>query len=991
MSKQPTERWSRKAAMRLRGFRDRVSRWQARARRAATLTLVTAGIAATPSLSHAQFGQTAMAPAGGIVNRAVTGFQGLNQDGPGVLYYGINAADRGLGYLGSYMTLGGFVPMFEDDLGGFWSADLRGHLSVYGGFFSNVGAVRKQFIGGSLLGVGVYWDYDGDQNQYADTTIVSGGRDYIFPGGQVYNQVGVSGEWLTDYGNLRTNGYIPVGQTGQIVGPFLGNSILCVNGVNAALGGADLEVGAYIPALADWAGMISVGGYAYGNTRYQFAGGQGAVPWFGGVYTRLDVTMIENWDFSLQYNNDSYFDSTGFARLTYRMGGSRRRNVPDQMEQPMMRNEHIVRAHQAPEVALNPANGLPWNVYFVDNSTTAGGAGTANSPFTTLGEAETAATAAYDIVYVAVGNSATQPYVTPAAGYSFSAPNQWLVGQGSTGSLPTINCGDKLVFAGSSPNLYPVLTNPAGPAIAIDQPGSRVEHFRITGTPVAITDGGGLAAPGVASVSDIIVAATPGLLQRGIEISNSTGRFDFDRIQLTGLTNDGFVMNAPGGNATIANSTFTGVGNAALRATGANSTVAVSNTAFVETVGTAVLVDGASAGVTITDSRISDTVGDALVASGLNSMIRGSTVSITDTLGSAIIASGTGALVQGSGFTIRDTGSDAISISGDGAAVSLASSTINGVGGFGAFLEGDGARLYLTNRSTIRNTESDGLHILGNEAVVLVQDSSILNSGVNGLYVNGQFAPGDTGSTQVTVLRSTISGATGIGVFAEGVNAVDPNPSVGGVVQIFSSTITNTLSGGVLANASNVDIGRDPDTPGSPGTSIGNTGGFGVAMNGISRVRVTNSTISGVTDGINVTGTVAGPEFSNLIATSNTITATDVGIDITANHGPDDPPSYTNANIAQNRISSGGAADIVLTTTEPPGDANPILDQPIGIQTAGNAFQLGAFNIGATVAQVPANRPALVAYQVRLVPAPPGPAPVVALPPPTPSTPLPPP
>ena len=990
MSKKATPRRSKSRALRLRAIRERIANWRREARRAATLGLVTAGLALAPAAAWAQLGLTAMAPAGGVVNRAVAGFQELNQNGSGILYYGINAADRGLGYVGSYMTLGGFVPLVEDDLGGFWAADLRGHLSEYGGFFSNVGAVRKQFIGGTLLGVGVYWDYDGDLNQYADTTIVSGGRNYVFSGGQVYNQVGISGEWLTDYGNLRSNGYIPVGQTGEIVGPFLGNSILCANGINAALGGADLEVGAYIPGLADWAGMISVGGYAYGNTRYQFAGGQAAVPWFGGVYTRLDVTLIQNWDFSLQYNNDSYFDSTGFARLTYRMGGSRRRNVPDQVEQPMMRNEHIVRAHQAPEVALNPATGLPWNVYFVDNSAATGGNGTANSPFTTLDQAQNNATAAYDIVYVAVGNSATQPYATPAGGYAFAAPNQLLVGQGSGSLLPTINCGAKAFFAGSDPTLYPVLTNPAGPAITIDQPGSRVEHFRITGSPVAITDGGGLTAPGVASISDIVVVATPGLLQRGIEISNSTGRFDFDRIQLTGLNNDGFVMNAAGGNATITNSTFTRVEDAALRVTGANSNVAVSNTSFAETTGTAVLVNGSAASVRLDGSKISDTVGDGLVASGANSKIVGSDVSITDSLGSAIIASGNGALVQGTRFTIRETGSDAIRVSGDNANVSLASSVISNVGGFGGFVTGDNAGLYLTNQSRITNAESDGLHILGNEAVVLVQDSSILNSGVNGIYVNGRFAPGDTGSTQVTVLRSTISAANGAGVFADNVNAVDPlDPRVGGVIQIFSSTITNTASGGVLANASNVDIGRDPDTPGSRGTSITNTGGFGVAMNGISRVRVTNSTISGVTDGINVTGSVAGPQASNLIAIGNTINASDVGIDITANHGPDDPSSFTNANIAQNRITSGGAADIVLTTTEPPADDDPILVQPIGIQNAGNAFQLGAFNIGATVAQVPANRPALVAYQTRLVPGPP--APVVALPPPTPPVPAPPP
>ncbi|MFT7980856.1 hypothetical protein ACMYMQ_23435, partial [Salmonella enterica subsp. enterica serovar Enteritidis] len=79
------------------------------------------------------------------------------------------------------------------------------------------------------------------------------------------NQVGISGEWLTDYGNLLSNGYIPVGSTAYTLGapgnPFTGNYLLCQNGLDTALGGADLEVGAYLPGLADWAGMISVGGY----------------------------------------------------------------------------------------------------------------------------------------------------------------------------------------------------------------------------------------------------------------------------------------------------------------------------------------------------------------------------------------------------------------------------------------------------------------------------------------------------------------------------------------------------------------------------------------------------------------------------------------------------------------------------------------------------------------------------------------------------------
>jgi hypothetical protein len=458
--------------------------------------------------ADAQMGQMGMAPATGIANRAVAGFAGANQNGPGWLYYGVNGADRGLGYNGSYMTLGGYIPYSEDGLGGLWAADLRGHLSVNGGFFSNVGAVRKQFLGGTLLGIGVYWDYDGDQNQYQASGLLGSEWGQF---GHTYNQVGVSGEWLTDFGNLRSNGYMPVGTTAYTIGapgsPFTGNNILCQYGLDTALTGADLEVGAYIPGLTDWAGMISVGGYALGNARYNWWSGpqtgQDVVPWFGGVYTRLDMTFLENWDFSLQANNDSYFDWTGFARLTYRMGGSRRRNVPDQMEQPMMRNEHIVRAHQTPTVAVNPMTGKAWNVIHVDNSAAALGNGSADAPYRTLAEAQTAAVNPYDVVFVKTGNSATTPY---ASTWQFQADNQILVGQGSSLALNTANCGSEQFFATGPSTAYPLLTS-AGNAITLRH-GAIVDHLAITGAPVGILGDASLA--GGANVNDVRITTNAG-------------------------------------------------------------------------------------------------------------------------------------------------------------------------------------------------------------------------------------------------------------------------------------------------------------------------------------------------------------------------------------------------------------------------------------------------------------------------------------------------
>ena len=67
-----------------------------------------------------------------------------------------------------------------------------------------------------------------------------------FAGGHSYNQVGISGELLTDWGNIRSNGYIPVGTTGESTGKYVSRNILCVQGINAALGGADFELGAYL-------------------------------------------------------------------------------------------------------------------------------------------------------------------------------------------------------------------------------------------------------------------------------------------------------------------------------------------------------------------------------------------------------------------------------------------------------------------------------------------------------------------------------------------------------------------------------------------------------------------------------------------------------------------------------------------------------------------------------------------------------------------------
>ena len=257
--------------------------------------------------------------------------------------------------------------------------------------------------------------------------------------------------------------------------------------------------------------MINVGGYAFGNGRYTQNYGPDAgadlVPWFGGVYTRLDLTLADNWDFSIRYNNDSFFDSTGYVRLTYRMGGSRRRNVPDQMEQPMMRNEHIVRAHETPLVALNPQNGNgPWQVVHVDSSALPGGDGTAESPFQTLVAAEGSALVTgnqWAITYVRPGNSAASgsvPINPYTDSFTVQQPNQFLIGSGGPLTIATQPVGgSRLLTIPALTSTNPVLSNSdptdangASIVIANGNGGATIANLQTLGSTIGLDASGNL-------------------------------------------------------------------------------------------------------------------------------------------------------------------------------------------------------------------------------------------------------------------------------------------------------------------------------------------------------------------------------------------------------------------------------------------------------------------------------------------------------------------
>jgi hypothetical protein len=578
---------------------------------------------------------------------------------------------------------------------------------------------------------------------------------------------------------------MPVGRTAHTAGapgsPFYQNYVMCQYGLDAALTGADLEVGAYIPGLSDWAGMISVGGYALGNSRYNWWSGpqtgQDVVPWFGGVYTRLDMTFVENWDFSLQANNDSYFDWTGFARLTYRMGGSRRRNVPDQMEQPMMRNEHIVRAHQTPIVALNGSNGnTPWRVIHVDNSAAAGGTGTAESPLTTLAAGSAAATNPYDIVFVHRGLSRTS---TPYGGtFAFGNENQYLVGDGLGFQLPTLNCGPFALSTGSG--LSPLLSNPAGDSIAIDgaiAAGATVAGVDIIGSrtgiyatgPLTSAAGRGLAVQNVSITGNGTTAS-----QAGVYLEAASGNATFTETQIANMTDGGLVVTAAGAGPLDLDYQGTITSDTALNGGAVSPIVYIADTAG----GTInVATGGGAAGATV-PNQISDTGGSGIQITGnaAATAINIGNVSLKNNVQTAIAVVDDAAITtimadSGTGI-FKQTNGAAISVLGGSPTFSYNGPITNGLPATGAttsyllsVADTTGGSVTLTAPGTPFIDAGNGVSInnAGGDVTLGGAGAKITSVGGQGILIDGA---GSTGS--YLFRNTTILGSTSEGVLING-------------------------------------------------------------------------------------------------------------------------------------------------------------------------------------------------------------------------------
>ncbi|MGI9460708.1 MAG: beta strand repeat-containing protein, partial [Pirellulales bacterium] len=603
---------------------------------------------------------------------------------------------------------------------------------------------------------------------------------------------------------------------------------------------------------------------------------------------------------------------TGFARLTYRLGGSRRRNVPDQMEQPMMRNEHIVRAHQNAVVATNPITGQPWRVIHVDNNTTspATGNGSITNPVASLGgtgaqpNAETIATRQNDIILV---HSSAIPYSnTPAVGtnmFSFQNDNQLLIGDGSAQTVPTLECGNILITTSINPSLYPIISpqaNDTGIFIASDRFNETVSGFNIRVSAIGID---GQSATGTNTFNDLTI--NNGLT--GIQIGGGANYDMSDDIAFSQQTGTGLLNNGTG-EITLTNTTFSNIAGTAIRTNAGTiraTSVAISNTA-----GDGIIVGNTS----------NPTPPPALLPAPLLEMTAST---ITNSLSSGIILDGNGSLSLNSSQIEGSQVNGILATTGSTGSINLNESVINGSlagGGIsqrGIFMQGTTG---VTATNTAISTVIDGIEITGNARLEMNGGSirGITNDGI----IVAPTAPGVTldGSAMLTNVSLSTIGDNGIRTIGQG---------VGGDISFIGSSMVSVGQIGILGSGvGNADSGSGASIN-VRGSSFSNIGDTAIQVTD-SNLRVNNTTFASTGDfGINsIDGSTVLVEESNFIGT--TVTGIQASANNTLSFSATNPTGRFNYLTARdNTISSTTNGIVVQGEIVPGGIGSTITSQGI--------------------------------------------------------------
>jgi len=782
---------------------------------------------------------------------------------PGRFWFEMNLADNGLGYSGSFATLGGKSRLWQDDLDGRWVGEANINVGLdTGGVFYNLGLERHYSIEAANADVFMGFWFDGDHDEQGNF-------------GHTFYQAAVNGGIKSQMFDLIGNGYFPVGTTDYSLGDptgvncFLGNNIVLQHGIDSALQGFDATL-VYRPALfAMYGGDFRLGGYQYSSDLVEN---------FSGVRLGTSFRAINSMVLSGEVTYDDRFDTTGVIQLGWTYGGrggNQDYSTTGNDLNKSRRQAHVSRFQQDLILAINPTTGLAYNVVHVDNSVAAGGTGTFESRLNRLKDAEVASSTD-DIIFVHNGDNTT---MNQDQGIVLQ-DRQQLLGDGVRHVIQTQFGG--FVLCNDIDGQRATITNNNGPAVTLAD-GNVVRGLIIDGNGVNLTAGisgqGGINPLRGGLIENNIIRGATG---SGIDLDLIAGDWSFidnvvntstvDGIQITRATDpasqfvfignnastnsrDGvFFDDYDGRNFIFENNTFNGNTRNGLNMV---DFVAGTGTANWDIFGATVSGNGGS-GI-----RIENADGDFLMRD----------LNIVNNTGSGIDLENvlTTAASDQIQITTTNLATNSISGNGIGAGAGIQSilniggvqdmlvenSTLNSNGiGFSTRVTGVGSvqNIQLINNTAISANSSDGVRVVADlgatSNIVMRQDAGLLNMSGNGTGGgNGISLLAQNGGLTTSTINATLSDlnilATGAGVNDSGIfGLVDSNA-------ILNATITDVTVAGSAGDGMLFNLNS--------------------SQNSISNININRATVSGTAgDGMNFDLTNA--QFADVSVLASTVT-----------------------------------------------------------------------------------------------------------------------
>lgn len=826
------------------------------------------------------------------------GMADINVGWPGRVWVQVNIAEQGLGFEGSYVTLGTKQHLFQDFLDGRWLLETRGHYDVENeGFFGNIGIERRfsLYAAGAEVSTGFWVDYDDNQQR-------------AFSNGMTVLSASASIE--TDSWEILGNGYFPVGDSDFTQGDptgvncFLNNSIVTAAGIDSALQGFDALFQIKPIGLRNVNGTVGIGGYAYNSDL---------VDSFGGIRGRVSMQLPGGLITTAEINHDDRFDFTGVLQLGWLFGAGARGTEYGLLGtdlEPTVRNDHVVRFQQDLVLAIDPDTGLPYNVLHVDNLAAPGGNGSVDTPFDSLAAAEAASTTD-DIIFVREGGGTTRNMDTGIV----LKDGQLLLGDGVQHLIPLAD-GTSFILCNDIDGNRPTITNIGlGNAVTLANRNT-VRGFVIDGSAGGMQNGisgnaGATLTDGI--IEDVTITGNP--ILNGIFLNDIAGDWRFARNDIQTAAFDGIQIL----NTSDPTSIFTFQDNI------------VSNNGR----------DGIhfdnydAAAITFIDNQTDGNGRDGIrLENHNNSLGVGTAFNFLDTDATTATAQNNVqngiSLINASGdvnfFNMQilnnlNAGINLVNVTTPGANQSVFIGTFaggtslfdgNGVGtGQGIFndlgVAGGVQQLFVTD-TTFQN---GGTGILSQATAVgaalqtdIIDNLGITNMGVDGIQLNAT-----NGATHTAQVMNT---NTNLNITNVGGDGIEINSSGTGAISLIQTTIDNV----VITNAGLTGIQAN------------------VGENGQAIVQASNTTIAGTVDGIdiNADNTASTAVNSFRFENMNISGTTGDGVDLDVLD-----QTFVDFALINSTLTGGGAGDhgIEINAT---GDALAAIDTRLRLQLVGNTI-----------------------------------------------------